>query len=203
MDFRKLRNFVQIVELSSITAAADYLNIAQSALSRQVKALEDELNVPLLRRNGRGVVPTEAGIHLAQRAKVILVDIEALVAEISGNPKCLSGIVTLGLSPTVAEILGPHLVERTLETFPEIKLRMVSGLSHQIQDWLLRGTIDLGITYAGHKSPSINARLIMKEQLFLVQPPNGECHELCVSGPAHAGFRYGHALKRSSNMIAN
>ena len=57
MDFRQLRNFIQVVELSSITAAAERLNIAQPALSRQVKALEDELNVSLLRRHGRGVMP--------------------------------------------------------------------------------------------------------------------------------------------------
>ena len=78
MDFRQLRNFIQVVELSSITAAAERLNIAQPALSRQVKALEEELSVSLLRRHGRGVMPTEEGIRLARRAKAILEEMEDL-----------------------------------------------------------------------------------------------------------------------------
>ena len=95
MDFRQLRNFIQVVELSSITAAAERLNIAQPALSRQVKALEEELSVSLLRRHGRGVMPTEEGIRLARRAKAILEEMEDLAGDISGHSAPLSGTVTL------------------------------------------------------------------------------------------------------------
>ena len=115
MDFRQLRNFIQVVELSSITAAAERLNIAQPALSRQVKALEEELSVSLLRRHGRGVMPTEEGIRLARRAKAILEEMEDLAGDISGHSAPLSGTVTLGLPPTVSEILATHLIERTMQ----------------------------------------------------------------------------------------
>ncbi|MCP1198286.1 LysR family transcriptional regulator [Notoacmeibacter sp. MSK16QG-6] len=169
MEFRQLRNFIYIVELSSITAAAERLNIAQPALSRQVKTLESELNVPLLRRHGRGVMPTEEGIRLANRAKAILDDLEDLAADISGHQAPLNGTVTLGLPPTVSEILATHLIERTMETYPEVKLRIVSGFSGHVQDWLMRGKIDLGVAYEGQKSPSIKAQPIIVEQLFLIQ----------------------------------
>lgn len=169
MDFRQLRNFIQIVELSSITAAADQLNIAQPALSRQVKALEFELGVPLLRRHGRGVMPTEEGLKLARRAKVILEDIEDLTGELSGNKTTLSGTLTLGLPPTVAEVLATHLIEHTMQNYPEVNLRIVSSFSGHIQDWLLRGKIDLGVAYEGQKSPSVKMQPIILEQLFLIQ----------------------------------
>ncbi len=172
MDLRQLRNFIQIVELSSITAAAEHLNIAQPALSRQVKALEEELSVPLLRRHGRGVMPTEEGIRLARRAKTILEDVKDLAADVSGNSKTLSGTVTLGLPPTVAEILATHMIERTMQVFPDVKLRIVSGFSGHVQDWLLRGKIDLAVAYAGQKSASVAAQPIIIEQLFLIQPPD-------------------------------
>lgn len=172
MDIRQLRNFIQIVELNSITAAADHLHIAQPALSRQVKALEEELNVVLLRRHGRGVMPTEEGLRLARRAKAILEDIEDLAGDLSGNPRSLSGTVTLGLPPTVAEILATHMIERTMEQFPDVKLRIVSGFSGHVQDWLLRGKIDLGVAYEGQKSPLIKAQPILLEQLFLIQRPD-------------------------------
>lgn len=169
MEIRQLRNFVQIVELSSITAAAERLNIAQPALSRQVKALEDELAVPLLRRHGRGVMPTEEGLRLAARALVILEDIDDLATDVSGAQKTLSGTITLGLPPTVAEVLATHLIERTMETHPEVKLRIVSGFSGHVQDWLQRGAIDLGVAYEGQKSSEIKSQAIIMEQLFLIQ----------------------------------
>lgn len=174
MDFRQLRNFIHVVELSSITAAAERLSIAQPALSRQVKALEDELNVSLLRRHGRGVMPTEEGIWLARRAKAILEDIADMAGDISGNRAPLSGTVTVGLPPTVSEVLATHLIERTMATYPEVKLRVVSGFSGHVQDWLLRGKIDLGIAYEGQKSASVRAQPIIIEQLFLIQSAGAE-----------------------------
>ena len=169
MDFRQLRNFIQVVELGSITAAAERLNIAQPALSRQVKALEYELNVSLLRRHGRGVMPTEEGIRLARRAKCILEDVEDMAGDISGNRALVSGTVTLGLPPTVSEILATHLIERTMVSFPDVKLRIISGFSGHVQDWLLRGKVDLGVAYEGQRSPSIKAQPIIIERLFLIQ----------------------------------
>lgn len=169
MEIRQLRNFIQIVDLRSITGAAERLNIAQPALSRQVKALEDELAVPLLSRHGRGVMPTEEGLRLAARARVILEDIDDLATDVSGAQKSLSGKITLGLPPTVAEVLATHLIERTMETHPEVKLRIVSGFSGHVQDWLQRGAIDLGVAYEGQKSSAIKSQAIIIEQLFLIE----------------------------------
>ena len=173
MDLRQLRNFIQVVELGSITAAAERLNIAQPALSKQVKALEEKLDVSLLRRHGRGVMPTEEGIRLAGRAKAILEEVQDLAAEISGSDASLSGTVTLGLPPTVSDILATHLIERTMEEYPGVKLRVVSGFSGHVQDWLLRGKVDLGVAYEGQKSPSVRSQPIIIERLFLIQSANG------------------------------
>ncbi|WP_255471300.1 LysR family transcriptional regulator [Paracoccus sp. M683] len=174
MDLRQLRYFIQVVEMNSITAAAERLNIAQPALSRVVKALEDELDASLLRRHGRGVMPTEEGIRLARRAKTILEDVEDMAGDISGNRAPLSGSVTLGLPPTVSDILATHLIERTMQTLPDVKLRINSGFSGHVQDWLLRGKVDLGVAYEGQRSPSIKAQPIIIERLFLIQSAKAE-----------------------------
>ena len=174
MDLRQLRNFIHVVELRSITAAAERLNIAQPALSRQIKSLEEELQVSLLRRHGRGVMPTEEGIILARRAATVLEDVQELAGEISGNLAPLSGTITIGLPPTVSEILATHLIERTMETYPDVKLRVISGFSGHVKDWLLRGKIDLGVAYEGQTSPSIKTRPIIIEQLFLIQSPDAD-----------------------------
>lgn len=174
MDFKKLRNFVRIVELNSITAAADQLNIAQPALSRQVKALEDELKVPLLLRHGRGVMPTQEGIQLAKRAKIILEDVDALASEFSGGRQALSGTLTLGLAPAVAGVLATHLIEKSFLEFPKVKLRINSGFSGHIHDWLLRGKADLAVSYKGQISSSVKIRPIIQERLFYIQTPEDD-----------------------------
>ncbi|WP_102225164.1 LysR family transcriptional regulator [Acidimangrovimonas sediminis] len=170
MDFRQLRSFVQIVELGSITAAAERLQIAQPALSRQIQALEEELGVTLLRRHGRGVVPTDEGRTLADRARQVLDDVASMARDVAARDHRLRGTVTLGLPPTVAEVLATPLVAETLRLHPEVKLRIVSGFSGHVQDWLQRGTIDIGVTYQTGKVPLVRSHPLLLERLFLIEP---------------------------------
>ena len=181
MEFRLLRNFSVIVELSSITAAAERLGIAQPALSRQVKILEQNFGVPLLHRHGRGVTPTEEGSRLVSRAKLILEDMKNLQTEVKGDPKSLYGTLTLGLPPTVADVLATHLIIRTMEKFPDVNLRIVSGFSGHVQDWLTRDKIDLGVAYEGQKSKFIKSRPILLENLFLIQPAQPNCDDTPIT----------------------
>lgn len=171
MDIRQLRSFMQIVELGSITAAAERLQIAQPALSRQVQALEDELGVHLLRRHGRGVVATEEGRILAERAHQVLNDLDSMVQDVVARDHRLRGTVTLGLPPTVAEVLATPLVAESLRLYPEVKLRITAGFSGHVQDWLQRGTIDIGVTYEGTKAPLVRSHPLLLERLFLIEPP--------------------------------
>ena len=71
MELRQLRYFVGVAEVGSFTKAAAVLDIAQPALSRQIRELEIELGVALLVRNGRGVVLTDAGVKFLGRDKMI------------------------------------------------------------------------------------------------------------------------------------
>lgn len=169
MDIRQLRNFVRICDLASITAAADAMGVAQPALSRQVKAMEAELGVLLLRRHGRGVMPTDEGLSLAARARRIVEDVDSLHYDIAGDARVLSGTLTLGLPPTVAEVLATHLLLRAMEVHPAVKLRIVSGFSGHVRDWLTRGRIDLGVAYEGQSSVAVRTRPIILERLFLIE----------------------------------
>lgn len=173
MDVRQLRNFISICDLASITAAADVMGVAQPALSRQVKAMEEELGVALLRRHGRGVMPTEEGLLLAARARRIVEDFDSLRHDIAGDAQTLSGTLTLGLPPTVAEVLATHLMLRAMEVHPAVRLRIVSGFSGHVRDWLTRGRIDLGVAYEGQSSAAVRRRPIILERLFLIESAEG------------------------------
>lgn len=172
MDIRQLRSFLEICRAGSITRAADRLNIAQPALSRQVKSLEEELGVTLLYRHGRGVSPTAQGELLEARARLLLEDADDLVRVVSGRDGELRGMVRLGLPPAVAEVLTAPLIERFMSAYPYAQLRVSSGFTGHVRDWLRRGEIDLGVTYELALARGQRAIPLMREELCLICPPN-------------------------------
>ena len=105
MDLKQLEYFVRVAELGSFTRAAQALNIAQPALSRQVRLLEVELRQNLLVRNGRGATPTQAGQLLMEHGRGILHQVERAREELGRVRSGLSGRVALGLPPSVARVL--------------------------------------------------------------------------------------------------
>src|SRR3546814_14168642 len=128
MDTRALRYFVHVAQLKSFSRAAAHLRIAQPALSRQIRNLEDELGVQLLTRSVRGVQMTEAGALLLERAEVILDQIKKARLEVAAEAGEPSGRLTLAVTPAAGPMLVPPLVERCEASFPKVSLRFVEGL---------------------------------------------------------------------------
>ncbi|MGQ7034738.1 LysR family transcriptional regulator [Escherichia coli] len=93
MNFRRLKYFVKIVDIGSLTQAAEVLHIAQPALSQQVATLEGELNQQLLIRTKRGVTPTDAGKILYTHARAILRQCEQAQLAVHNVGQALSGQV--------------------------------------------------------------------------------------------------------------
>src|SRR6188768_181286 len=110
MDLKQLEYFVRVAELGSFTRAAAALDIAQPALSRQVRLLEVELRQNLLVRNGRGAVPTEAGKLLLDHGRGILHQVERAREELGRVRGSLAGRVAVGLPPSVAKVLAVPLI---------------------------------------------------------------------------------------------
>ncbi|MVZ10491.1 LysR family transcriptional regulator, partial [Serratia marcescens] len=98
MNFRRLKYFVKIVDIGSLTQAAEVLHIAQPALSQQLATLEGELKQQLLIRTKRGVQPTEAGNILYAHAQTILRQCEQAQSAVNSAGQAMSGQVSLGLA---------------------------------------------------------------------------------------------------------
>src|SRR5215213_3517554 len=105
MDFAQLKTLIHVAELGSLSKAADRLNIAQPALSRQIRLLERELGTYLFERHGRGMVLTEAGRQVLEHASRIMSELDALRSSVAQPGSSLRGIVTIGTTPTVAAIV--------------------------------------------------------------------------------------------------
>lgn len=169
MDLKQLEYFVRVAELGSFTRAAHALQIAQPALSRQVRLLEVELRQSLLLRNGRGATPTEAGKVLLDHGRGILHQVVRAREELGRMRGALSGRVAIGMPPTLARVLAVPLTHAFLRRMPEAQLSITEGLSTSMQEGLVRGQLDLAVLYNAQPQPEIDAQPLMNEELLLVQ----------------------------------
>ena len=198
MDLRQLNTFVQVAELGSLSRASDRLRIAQPALSRQIRLLEEEPRVPLFTRHGRGMVLTAAGERLRTRAASILRDVEETRAGLMEEAGAVRGRVIFGMPPTVGAVVANRLVERFLTAHPEVKLRVVQAFSGYLLEWLQGGEVDIAVVYAGARAAGVRASPLLVETLCFVtasgqvpSPHHGigfaavAAHRLILPGPQH------------------
>jgi LysR family nitrogen assimilation transcriptional regulator len=168
MDLKQIRAFVQVAELGSFTRAAAVLQIAQPALSRQVRALEVELHQPLFARNGRGVTLTEAGTRLLAHGRGILQQVERARQDLADPSGAVAGLLSIGLPPSLSRTLTAPLVGAFRTRFPRATLTMVEGLSNYALEWLEQGRIDCAVVYNATPSAAVDLQPVVDEPLFLV-----------------------------------
>ncbi len=173
MDLKQLEYFVRVAELGSFTRAAIALDVAQPALSRQVRLLEVELRQTLLVRNGRGATPTEAGKLLLAHGRGILHQVERAKEELGRVRGALAGRVAIGLPPSLARVLAVPLTRAFRAQLPQASLSISEGLSTNMQEWLLTGRLDIAVLYNAQPVPEIEIQPLLEEDLWLVQqrPP--------------------------------
>ena len=174
MDLKQLEYFVRVAELGSFTRAAVALNVAQPALSRQVRLLEVELRQNLLTRNGRGAAPTEAGKLLLEHGRGILHQVERAREELGRVRGALAGRVALGLPPSVAKAMTVPLIREFRQRMPDATLSISEGLSVGMQESLITGRLDIALLYNASPSPDIELTPLLEEPLFLVQRQGGK-----------------------------
>ena len=169
MDIKQLSYFVRVAELGSFTRASIVLDIAQPALSRQVRLLEVELRQNLLVRNGRGITLTEAGKTLLEHSRGVLHQMERLREELSRVRGSLAGTVAIGLPPTLGRILAVALTREFKRLMPDATLSITEGLSKTMRESLLTGQLDIALLYNAVPSPGIELRPVLQDELVLVQ----------------------------------
>jgi DNA-binding transcriptional LysR family regulator len=143
IDIDLLQSFVTIIEVKSFTRAAERLLRTQSAISLQMKRLEDQLECRLFERGGRGVEPTEAGTLLLGYARRILAANDELVGRMA--EPLVEGEVCIGAPEAfAAEHLAPVLA-RFARAFPRVHLQVRTGAAERIAEDRARGILDLTI----------------------------------------------------------
>ncbi|QRY77890.1 LysR family transcriptional regulator [Pseudomonas sp. PDNC002] len=170
MDVVQLKTLIHVAELGSLSKAADRLNIAQPALSRQIRQLERELGGYLFDRHGRGMEITDLGREVLEHATRIMEELEAIRGAVAGGNSAYRGSVIIGTTPTVAEIITVPLVSRIKAEHPNLGIRFASAFSGYLLDWLQRGELEMAISYDPQPLHTLRIVPVMMENLMLVAP---------------------------------
>jgi LysR family transcriptional regulator, nitrogen assimilation regulatory protein len=171
MDLRQLKFFLRVAEHGSLTRAAADLSVAQPVLSRQIRDLELELGVPLLSRNGRGMVLTEAGKRFLPRARSITQEADSAQEEVRSLRERPSGSVNIAMAPTAGAMLWVPLLAQVQRIFPDIRVQVAEGYSGHVTEWLVHGKADVGVVYQPQENGGIKHELLIDERLYLIGSP--------------------------------
>ena len=155
MNVTHYRNFVKIVELGTITAAAKELYIAQPALSKQMKAMEEAFGTPLLTRGTKRVYPTNAGKILYDKAKRICLLEDTVQKEIESCKEGHRGTLNLGLTPAYPDEAMNKLIIDFSEAYTNVDFNIVEENSNTLEELVKKGTIELAVIRTPADLPAI------------------------------------------------
>ena len=169
MNIRRLKSFITIVDMGSITRAADALHIAQPALSQQLVALEEHFRRKLLIRSQQGVVPTEAGKVLYGHAHAMLRQFAQAEVDVLAAGQALAGRVSVGLAPfSVAATLSMALLTEMRKRYPGILLHLVESVGQAYSELVANGRLEMALLHGSGGIKGLHYEPLVEEMFFFV-----------------------------------
>jgi LysR family hydrogen peroxide-inducible transcriptional activator len=170
MNLRDLGYLVAVAEERHFGRAADACFVSQPTLSTQIKKLEKELGVELIERNPGQVMLTDAGERVVERARIILGETENIrsIARQAQDPE--SGSLRLGLFPTIAPYLLPHIVPQLHQRFPNLELLLVEEKTEVVLERLRDGELDAVIIALPVPEVHLHEEFLFSEDFVLAVP---------------------------------
>lgn len=172
MNLLYLKYFYEVARAGSVTEGARRLRVSQPAISKMIRALEDDLGARLLERRPRGVRLTHEGAIAFERAGRIFAETKSLKEDLSQVAPALKGAWTLGASDTLALHVLPRPLAALKRAHPALHVAMFAGTSGHIKEELLKDRCDLGLFFT---APSVNepfdATPVFETEFWIVAPP--------------------------------
>ncbi len=168
MDFRQLEMFLAVAQNLSFTEAGRKLFVAQSAVSRKVRLLEDELGEKLFKRVNKRVYLTHAGETLASYARRIFLDLRNAAMEVQGIANLTRGRITVGGGMTACICLLPPVLERFKAAYPNVEAVVETGQTDVLLRQIRTNELDLGVVTLPVRFPDLKVIPLCKEELVLV-----------------------------------
>ena len=170
LDLTALRSFVAIADAGGVTRAAGFLNLTQSAVSMQIKRLEDMLQVELLDRSGRKVALTAAGEQLLGYARRMLSLNDEAFGRLTHNS--FEGEIILGVPHDIVYPNIPQVLQRFNRDYPKMKVTLLSSFTRSLLEQFGRGECD--IILATENAPGVGGQTLVELPLVWIGAPGGQ-----------------------------
>ena len=171
MDLRQLEILRAVAETGSFTGAGQQLHLSQSAVSRQILLLEEELHEQLFLRLGRKVRITPTGTTLLGLSQRVFEDLEQTRASIVDSQQRVTGSLRLVGGMTVCLYVFPPLLKAFRKEHPDVDVKLTPGATPRLIRQLRAGAADLGLLTLPIEDPNLVSVPVMREELLLVTAP--------------------------------
>src|SRR5215510_4892229 len=171
MDLRQLEILQAIAETGSFTACGKKLRVSQSAISRQILLLEEELGEPLFLRVGRKVRMTPAAESLVQLGQRVFQDVRDTVGTITDRTRTLGGTLRLSGGMTVCLYVFPSLLKHLRRVHPHLDVRLTVATAGRSVQEIRAGRVDIGFLTLPITESDLVTVPVMREELLVVMPP--------------------------------
>ena len=166
MDIRLMQYYLAVVREGTISAAAEALHVSQSALSRQIKDLEEELGVTLFTRGSRRITLTEEGMILRRRAEEMLQLMQLTEAELTQTRDTVTGEIRIGAGESHAFHFLSRAAGRLMREHPGVRVHVVSGDTADLMDQLGNGLLDFALIFSEFDRTLYHSLVLPQEDRF-------------------------------------
>jgi len=172
LEIKQLRIFKTIIEVGSFTGAGEHLDLSQPAISQQMRALEEQVGVPVLVRSGRVTRATPAGEVLLQCARQVLEKIEEVQRVLAEHGDGRGGVVRLGTPEPACNYLLPPVVAELKRRIPKADVRVVSGHPPETLARLHGGEVDVAFLPLPVDSERLRIAEVGPDELIAIVQPS-------------------------------
>jgi len=182
LDLAALRSFVTVAEVGGVTRAAGYLNLTQSAVSMQIKRLEDALGMSLFLRAARKLALSPEGEQLLSYGRRMLALNDEALSQLAAT--CCQGEIRLGVPHDVVYPAIPGLLRRMAQAYPRVRINLVSSFTLPMKQDFARGAFDVMLTT--EETPDPGAEILSTRALVWVGAQDGSAWQ---RRPLRLGFK--------------
>ncbi|MDZ4089190.1 MAG: LysR family transcriptional regulator [Tabrizicola sp.] len=182
LDLASLRSFVTVADVGGVTRAAGYLNLTQSAVSMQIKRLEEALGMTLFLRAARKLALSPEGEQLLSYGKRMLALNDEALSQLAAT--CCQGEIRLGVPHDVVYPAIPGILRRMAQAYPRVRINLVSSFTILMKQDYARGGFDVMLTT--EDTPDPGAEVLSTRQLVWVGAPDGNAWQ---RRPLRLGFK--------------
>jgi DNA-binding transcriptional LysR family regulator len=177
LELQQVKYFLALAEELHFWNSAEKLFITQSALSRQINALEDELGVQLFERSKRNVKLTKAGAFLQAQWLRMMEEIERVHRQAKSIHEGTYGLISIAYPGSIAYGFLPAVVSAIANSLPQVKLELVEPTDVSVEQLLLNHQLDLALRRDPAENPALKSTILYSEHFSLIVPYNHQLNQ--------------------------